>query len=92
MAHGLDVIAGPATSVRHPAIKIDCANEFFERRSLQDDSALAISHEAGAIKDHSVISTDQVYENDWQAGGLSPVRNHFATHAELAFIKGRRID
>ena len=40
----------------------------------------------------SIISTNQVYENDWETGGLGPMRNHFTTDAELAFIKRRRVD
>ena len=53
---------------------------------------MTIRHEARAVKDHSVISTHQVYENDWETGGLGPMRNHFTTDAELAFIKRRRVD
>src|SRR5207253_8290051 len=92
LAHCLDIVTCQATSVRYAAIEIDGANEFFKRRGLQDDFSFAIGDDACAIKDDSVISTHQVYEDDWQAGAFGPMRNHFTTHAQLALIKRRRID
>src|SRR5215510_7748729 len=73
-------------------IEVYSADEFLERRRLQNDPAVAVSDYAGSVEDDAVVSTDQVNEYDRNAGGFSAMRNHGAALGHLALVEWRRVD